>query len=77
MHNEVSTFTQTALIESLGFEGRRPQHVLPTVIDHLLTCTKEIVKLKDLREEWKFKSSTWSEWTFGLAKKGSLSRNHL
>ena len=68
--NETSSFTQKQLEESLCFINRSPQHVLPTVINDLCTSQNEIKKLNELREEWKVKHSTWSEWSVGIAKKG-------
>ena len=69
-------FTQTELMESLCFEERNPQHVIPTVIQHLITSTKEIIKLNELQDEWKSKHSSWSEWTVGLAKQGAYKMNN-
>ena len=63
-------FTQTQLEESLCFGSRTPQHIISTVINNLLSTTKELHKLHDLQEDWKHKHSTWSEWTIGLARKG-------
>ena len=63
-------FTQTELLESLSYNDRNLQHVLSTILQHLIT-KKEIIKLNDLQEEWKRKQSTWSEWTAGLARKGA------
>ena len=72
MSNRTSCFSQKQLEESLCYNNRSLQYVLPTVINDLMTCTKEIKKLNELQDEWKLKHSSWSEWTVGIAKKGNI-----